>query len=102
MHNSRRQKPVCTYVDIYNCSLDEPLDLLIDYFKKFGQKLCCFDDTRVFITKLLSASDADKAGGSSFIFSAVCCIIHFSYSWHFDHISALPIHLEDNILKITD
>ena len=95
MHNSRY---------IYNCSLDEPLDLLINYFKKFGQKLCCFDDTHIFITKLLNTSDADKVGGSSFIFSAVCCIkiiLYFLYSWHLHHISALPIHLEDNSLKIT-
>ena len=35
-------------------------------------------------------------------FSAVCCIkiiLYFSYGWHLHHISALPIHLEDNSLK---
>ena len=52
---------VCTLM--YNC-LDEPLDLLVDYFKKFGHKPCCFDDTHIFITKLLSTADADKVGGA--------------------------------------
>ena len=48
---------------MYNC-LDEPLDLLVNYFKKFGHKPCCFDDTHIFISKLLSAADADKVGGA--------------------------------------
>ena len=52
------------YVNISIC-LDEPLDLLIDYFKKFGHKPCCFDDTHVFITKLLSTADADKVSMAS-------------------------------------
>ena len=62
------------YVDIYNCSLDKLLDSLINYFKKFGHKPCCFDDTHIFITKLLSAADADKVGWASYIFFS--CVLY--------------------------
>ena len=44
---------------MYNVS-DDPVDLLIDYFKKFSQKLCCFNDTHHFISKLSSTADVDK------------------------------------------
>ena len=64
---------ICILVYVYVCMylqyvtfliayVDEPLDLLVDYFKKFGHKPCCFDDTHVFITKLLTTTDADKVG----------------------------------------
>ena len=55
---------VSLYVRICNIS-DDPLDLLIDYFKKFGHKPCCFDDTHGYITKLLNIADADKVGVAS-------------------------------------
>ena len=48
---------------------DDPVDLLIDYFKKFGHKPCCFDDTHHFITKLLSTADADKVSMTALIIS---------------------------------
>ena len=55
---------VCVCVCICNIS-DDPLDLLVDYFKKFGHKPCCFDDTHGYITKLLNTADADKVGVAS-------------------------------------
>ena len=54
---------VLTYVS------DDPVDLLIDYFKKFGHKPCSFDDTHHFITKLLSTADADKVSMADLIIS---------------------------------
>ena len=57
---------ISTYIHMcISICLDEPLDLLVDYFKKFGHKPCCFDDTHVFITKLLSTADADKVSVAS-------------------------------------
>ena len=52
---------------IISYCLDEPLDVLVDYFKTFGHKLCCFDDTHVYITKLLTTADADKVGMATII-----------------------------------
>ena len=60
---------VCIYVHlkcVYNVS-DDPVDLLIDYFKKFGQKLCCFDDTHHFVSKLSSTADVDKVSMTALI-----------------------------------
>ena len=60
---------VCIYVHlkcVYNVS-DDPVDLLIDYFKKFGHKLCCFDDTHHFISKLSSTADVDKVSMTALI-----------------------------------
>ena len=71
----------CTYICIYECVhirmctyncvyvSDDPVDLLIDYFKKFGHKPCCFDDTHHFITKLLSTTGADKVSMAALIIS---------------------------------
>ena len=71
----------CTYVCIHACVhirmctykcvhvSDDPVDLLIDYFKKFSHKLYCFDDTHHFITKLLSTADADKVSMAALIIS---------------------------------
>ena len=58
---------MCTYKCVYVS--DDPVDLLIDYFKKFGHKPCCFDDTHHFITKLLSTADADKVSMAALIIS---------------------------------
>ena len=59
---------LCAYVGkIISYCLDDPLDLLVDYFKTFGHKPCCFDDTHVFITKLLTTADADKVGMANII-----------------------------------
>ena len=52
---------------IISYCLDEPLDLLVDCFKTFGHKPYCFDDTHVFITKLLATADADKVGVATII-----------------------------------
>ena len=41
--------------------------MLVDYFKTFGHKPCCFDDTHVFITKLLTTADADKVDVATII-----------------------------------
>ena len=62
---------IYTYMCIYKCVYvsDDPVDLLIDYFKKFGHKPCCFDDTHHFITKLLSTVDADKVSMTALIIS---------------------------------
>ena len=58
---------MCTYNCVYVS--DDPVDLLMDYFKKFGHKPCCFDDTHHFITKLLSTTDADKVSMAALIIS---------------------------------
>ena len=58
---------MCTYKCVYVS--DDPVDLLIDYFKKFGHKPCCFDDTHHFIAKLLSTADADKVSKAALIIS---------------------------------
>ena len=55
--------------------IDKPLNLLINYFKKFGHKPCCFDDTHIFITKLLSATDADKVGWPGFFHIFQLCVV---------------------------
>ena len=56
---------------------DQPLDLLIDYFKKFGHKPCCFDHTHGFVTKLLNTADADKVRMASVV---VCVMIQWGLS----------------------
>ena len=58
---------MCTYKFVYVSN--DPVDMLIDYFKKFGHKLYCFDDTYHFITKLLSTADADKVSMTALIIS---------------------------------
>ena len=60
---------VCIYVHlkcVYNVS-DDPVDLLIDYFKKFVHKPCSSDDTHHFITKLLSTAEADNVSMTALI-----------------------------------
>ena len=58
---------ICTYKCVYVS--DDPVDLLIDYFKKFAHKPCCFNDTHHFITKLLSTADGDKVSMAALIIS---------------------------------
>ena len=58
---------VCVHTNVYVS--DDPVHLLIDYFMKFGHKLCCFDDTHHFITELLSTADADKVSMTALIIS---------------------------------
>ena len=65
---------ICTLTILY--FLDEPLDLLTDYYKKFGHKQpCCFHDTHGFVTKLLSTADADKVGVASLFIVYVCTCV---------------------------
>ena len=58
---------MCAYKCVYVS--DDPVDFLIDYFKKFGHKLCCLDDTHHLITKLLITADADKVSITALIIS---------------------------------
>ena len=59
----------CTYFCLY--FPEEPLVLLMEYFRRFSHKPCCFDDTHGFISKLLTDEDIDKVGVASDIIRGV-------------------------------
>ena len=62
---------ICIRICAYKCVYvsDDAVDFLIDYFKMFAHKLCCFDGTHHLITKLLSTADVDKVSIAALIIS---------------------------------
>ena len=59
----------CVHKNVYMYVSDDPVDWLIDCFKKFDHKPYCFDDTHHLITELLSTADADKVSMTVLIIS---------------------------------